>query len=107
MLYKHGPCDTGQLVSQSGSQHIVVQPLSRGGKPRPKAVLHPIPWPKQNDTGRLQEEHAKVAIAAFGDAPENRSIACGDLLGYQAEPSSKIAATCEGSPITDRGDDGA
>ena len=99
MLYKHAPCDTGQLVSQSGSQHIVVQPLSRGGKPRPKAVLHPIPWPKQNDTGRLQEEHAKVAIAAFGDAPENRSITCGYLLGDQTEPSSKIAAACEGSSI--------
>src|ERR1700757_81381 len=85
----------------------MVQPLSRSGKPRSKAVLHPIPWPKQNDTGRLQEERAKVAIAAFGDTPENRSITCGYLLGYQAEPSSKIAATCEGSPITDRGDDGA
>ena len=85
----------------------MVQPLSRSGKPRSKAVLHPIFRPKQNDTGRLQEEHAKVAIAAFGDAPENRSITCGYLLGYQAEPSSKIAATCESSPITDRGDDGA
>jgi hypothetical protein len=107
MLHKHAPCDAGQLVSQSCSQRIIVQPLSRSGKPRSKAVLHPIPWPKQNDTGRLQEEHTKVAIAAFGDAPGNRSITCGYLLGYQAEPSSKIAATCEGSPITDRGDDGA
>jgi hypothetical protein len=70
-------------------------------------VLHPIPWPKQNDTGRLQEEYAKVAIAAFGDASENRSITCGDLLGDQAQPSSKISAACEGSPITDRGDNGA
>jgi hypothetical protein len=103
MLHKHAPCDAGQLVSQSCSQRIIVQPLSRSGKPRSKAVLHPIPWPKQNDTGRLQEEHTKVAIAAFGDAPGNRSITCGYLLGYQAEPSSKIAATCEGSPIIDRG----
>ena len=46
----------------------MVQPLSRGGKPRSKAVLHPVPWPKQNDAGGLQEEHAKVAIAAFGQA---------------------------------------
>ena len=59
----------------------MVQPLSRGGKPRSKAVLHPIPWPKQNDVGGLQEEHAKVAIAAFGDTSENRSITYGDLLG--------------------------
>jgi hypothetical protein len=85
----------------------MVQPLSRGGKPRSKAVLHPVPWPKQNDAGGLQEEHAKVAIAAFGDASENRSITCGYLLGYQAEPSSKIAATREGSSIADRSDDGA
>jgi hypothetical protein len=39
----------------------------------------------------LQEEHAKVAIAAFGDTPENRSITCGDLLGDQTQPSSKIS----------------
>src|SRR5215467_8658796 len=84
----------------------MVQPVSRGGKPRSKAVLHPVPWPKQNDAGGLQEERAKVAIAAFGDASENRSITCGDLLRYQAEPSSKIAATCEGSSIADRSDDG-
>jgi hypothetical protein len=81
--------------------------LSRRGKPRSKAVLHPVPWPKQNDTGGLQEEHAKVAIAAFGDAPEDRSITCGCLLGDQTEPSSKIAAACEGCSIADRGDDGA
>ena len=85
----------------------MVQPLSRGGKPRSKAVLHPVPWPKQNDAGGLQEERAKVAIAAFGDASENRSITCRYLLGDQAEPSSEIAATCESSSITDRGDDGA
>ena len=84
----------------------MVQPLSRGGKPRSKAVLHPVLWPQQNDAGGLQKEHAKVAIAAFGDAPEDRSITGGYLLGDQAEPSSKIAATCKGSPITDRGDGG-
>src|ERR1700745_637801 len=85
----------------------MVQPLSRGGKPRSKAVLHPVPWPKQNHAGGLQEEHAKVAIAAFGDASENRSITCGDLPGDQTQPSSKISAACEGSSISDRSDDGA
>jgi hypothetical protein len=70
-------------------------------------VPHPVPWPQQKDASSLHEEHAKVAIAAFGDAPENRSITCGDLLRYQAEPSSKIAATCEGGSIADRSDDGA
>src|SRR5262249_17222957 len=86
---------------------IMVQPLSRGGKPRSKAVLHPVPWPQQNDAGRLQEERAKVTIAAFGDAPENRPITCGDLLGDQTQPSSKITAACEGRSIADRSDDGA
>jgi len=85
----------------------MVQPLSRGGKPRSKAVLHPVPWPKQNDAGGLHEEHAKVAIAALGDTPEDRSIPCGYLLWDQTEPSSKIAATCESSSVADRGDDGA
>src|SRR5215475_1599466 len=85
----------------------MVQPLSRRDKPRSKAVLHPVLWPKQNDPSRLQEEHAKVAIATFGDAPEDRSIACGYLLGDQAEPSSKLATACEGCPVADRGDDGA
>src|ERR1700746_3658547 len=85
----------------------MVQPLSRGGKPRSKAVLHPVPWPKQNDAGGLQEERAKVAIAAFGDASENLSTPLGCLLGSQAEPSSKIAATREGSSIADRSDDSA
>jgi len=85
----------------------MVQPLSRGGKPRSKAVLHPVLRPKQNDTGGLQEEHAKIAIAAFGDAPEDRSITCGYLLRDQTEPSSKIAAACEGSSIADCGDNGA
>jgi hypothetical protein len=63
----------------------MVQPLSRSRKPRSKAVLHPVRWPQQNDAGRLQEERAKVAIATFGDAPENRSITCGDLLGDQTQ----------------------
>src|SRR6201997_1609630 len=85
----------------------MVQPLSRGGKPRSEAVLHPVPWPKQNDAGGLQEERAKIAIAAFGDASEIRSIPCQYLLGDQAEPSSKIAATRECSSIADRSDDGA
>src|ERR1700756_5307358 len=107
MLCKHAPCDAGQLVSQSCSQHVMVQPLSRGGKPRSKAVLHPVPWSQQNDASGLHEEHAKVAIAAFGDAPEDRSITCRYLLGDQAEPSSKIAATRECSSISDRSDDGA
>jgi hypothetical protein len=85
----------------------MVQPLSRRGKPRSKAVLYPVPWPQQNDTGGLQEEHAKVAIAALGDASEDRSITCGYLLGDQTEPSSKVAAACKGCSIADRGDDGA
>src|SRR5262249_8768322 len=82
----------------------MVQPLSRGSKPRSKTVLHPVPWPKQNDTGGLQEEHAEIAIAAFGDAPEDRSITGGYLLGDQTEPSSKIAAAREGSSVADRGE---
>ena len=70
-------------------------------------MLHPVPWPQQNDASGLHEEHAKVAIAALGDTPEDRSITCGYLLWDQTEPSSKIAAACEGTSITDRGDDGA
>src|SRR5215468_6826651 len=85
----------------------MVQPLCRRGKPRSKAVLHPVLWPKQNDTGGLQKEHPKVAIAAFGDAPEDRSITGRYLLGDQTEPSSKIAAACERCSIADRGDDSA
>src|ERR1700756_3881559 len=85
----------------------MVQPVGRRGKPRSKAVFHPVPWPQQNDTGGLQEEHAKVAIAALRDAPEDRSITGGYLLWDQPEPRRKIAATCEGSSIADRGDDGA
>jgi hypothetical protein len=85
----------------------MVQALSRGGKPRSKAVLHPVPWPQQNDASGLHEEHAKVAIAALGDTPEDRSITCGYLLWDQTEPGSKIAAACESSSIADRGDDGA
>src|ERR1700739_514119 len=85
----------------------MVQPVGRRGKPRSKAVLHPVCWSQQNDTGGLQEEHAKVAIAALRDTPEDRSITCGYLLWDQPEPSRKIAAACEGSSIADRGDDGA
>src|SRR6185369_15050100 len=70
----------------------MVQPLSRGGQPRSIAVLHPIPWPQQNDASGLHEEHAKVAIAAFGDAPQDRSITC---LGTKP------------SHAANRGDDGA
>jgi len=81
--------------------------LSRSGKPRSKAVLHPVPWSQQNDASGLHEEHAKVAIAAFGDAPQDRSITCRYLLGDQTEPCRKIAAACEGNSIADRGDDGA
>src|SRR5262249_27386576 len=107
MLCQHAPGDSSQLVGESCSQHIMVQALSRRGKPRSIAVPHPVPWPQQNDASSLHEEHAKVAIAALGDTPEDRSIPCGYLLWDQTEPSSKIAATCESSSIADRGDDGA
>jgi hypothetical protein len=70
-------------------------------------VLHPIRRSQQHNTGGLHEEHAKVAVAALGDAPEDRSITSGHLLRNQTEPGSKITPTCEGRSIADRRDNGA
>jgi hypothetical protein len=71
----------------------------RGGKPRSKAVLHPVPWPQQNDASSLYEEHAKVAIAALGDTPEDRSITRGYLLGGQTEPRAKSRPRVKAVPL--------
>src|ERR1700745_2891877 len=65
----------------------MVQPLSRGGKPRSIAVLHLVPWPQQNDASGLHEEHAKVAIAALGDTPGSPVDICLGTRPSQAEKS--------------------
>jgi hypothetical protein len=67
------------------------QVLARGGEKA--AAPH---WLDQYDPGRLNEQHAEVAISSFRYAAEDGAVARRDLLGDEPQPSSEIAAFGEG-----------
>ena len=57
----------------------------------------------QHHPGRLNEQHAQVAVTALRDLAQDRAIAGGDLLGHEPEPGGEVAALGEGVSRTDRG----
>ncbi len=80
-----------------------MQTPRRSRKPRSKAMLGPPRRSKQNGAGTLYEQHAQIAISAFGDAAKDRTITRRHLLRHQTKPSSKITPFRKGGPIADRG----
>src|SRR2546430_497413 len=71
-------------------QNIRMQALNGANEPGSKTVLRPVRRPQQNNPGCLDEEHAQVAVAAFGDASEDSPISGRHLFGHEAEPSRII-----------------
>src|SRR5215212_9848557 len=75
VLAQHAPGDPGQLVGQSGREHVVVQALGGCREPSPEAVLVPLRGPEKHNASGLPEELPKVAVATLRDAPQNGPIA--------------------------------
>ena len=62
-------------------------------------MLHPVPWSQQNDASGLHEEHAKVAIAALGDTPEDRSIPVDICFGTRPSQAAKSRPRVKAIPL--------
>src|SRR6476660_7249913 len=84
-----------------------MQALNGANEPGSKAVLRPVRRPHQNDPGCLDEEHAQIAVAALGEAPEDSPVSSRHLFGHEAEPSRIIPPSRKGRSIADRGNHGA
>src|SRR6266513_1486073 len=102
LLCQHGPSDPRQLVGESRGQHVRMQAHSGASEPDPEAVLRPVRRPQQNDPGCLDEEHAQVAVAALGDAPEDGSVSRRQLLRDETNPGRKIPPFGECRAAADR-----
>jgi hypothetical protein len=103
-MCEHGPSDPCQLVGESCGQNVRMQALSGANEPDPEAVLRPACRPQQNDPGCLDEEHAQVAVATLGDAPEDSSVSGRHLFGHETDPCRKIPPFCECRATADRRD---
>src|SRR5215475_8013397 len=91
-LVENRPGDSGELVGQRNSEHVVVQSLLRRLDPR----LEPIAFPllgelDQHDPGRLNEQDTQIAIAAPGYAAEDCPVSRRDLFRDQPEPGAEVA----------------
>src|SRR5215831_794199 len=97
-LVENCPGDAGKLVGERNRQHVVVEALSCGLDPRLQPIAVPMLWPDldQHDPGRLNEQTAQIAIAAPGDAAEDRAVAGRYLFRHQPEPGTEVAALREG-----------
>src|SRR5262245_31122537 len=62
-------------------------------------VLELLP---QQDSRRLDQQHAQVSATPLGDAAEDRSSSGAVLPWHKAEPGGKIAAAVERLPGADR-----
>ena len=67
LLVENRPGDAGELVGQRNGEHVVVQSLLRRLDPRFEPLAFPMLRPDldQHDPGCLNEENAKIAIAAL------------------------------------------
>src|ERR1700740_3149967 len=79
-----------------------MQALNGANEPGSKAVLRPVRRPHQNDPGCLDEEHAQIAVAALGEAPEDSPVSGRHLFGHEAEAGGKGTALGKGGSIGDR-----
>lgn len=103
-VVKHAPRNARELVGQSCSQNVVMEPPRRGAQPSVKAKLGSAPWLRQYSAHPNNEERSHVLVATLAKSTEHRSIASGELFWHQAEPGPKVAALREGCAIADRGD---
>jgi hypothetical protein len=72
---QNAPGDAGWLVCELNSQQVVVQRLSRRLEPGIEPVTLSALWLDQYDPGRLNEQHAEVAISSFRYAAEDGAVA--------------------------------
>ncbi len=55
----------------------------------------------------MDEQAAKVLVAAFGDAHQDRLVAAGELPRDKPDPGGEMAAVLELGPVADGRDDGS
>ena len=101
---KHGPGDASEFVGERYRQQIAMREAFGGSfDPRPQSPHRCGRPPYQHDVGGLNEQRPEISVTALGDLAELGAIASRLLLGYQTEPSAKIAALTEAAAIADRG----
>src|SRR4029453_2002641 len=92
---QNAPCDASELIGESDGEHIAVETLPSRLEPAFEPVALPALWPDQHDQhdpGRLNEEHAQIAIAALRYAAEDGAPAGRDFLGDEPQPGCALAA---------------
>src|ERR1700687_3433 len=101
---EHTPSDTGDFVGERNRQLETIESPGCRLDPGFEAMLLPALRAEENGTGCLDEQHPQVAIAAFGDGPEDRAPARRHLSRHETEPSTEISALGEHVAPADRGD---
>jgi hypothetical protein len=92
-----GPPDAGVLA---GHGHAGLLPADASDELHEPARDRVISFAGANDgcLGALDEESAKVVVAAFGDAPETRPAAAGVLAGNEPQPGTQLVPTLGWAP---------
>src|SRR4051794_35156011 len=107
MAHLYGPaarCKPKVMIWRSWVLRFCIRPLTERLSSWPswisaRARSHsrrPVRRPQQNNPGCLDEEHAQVAVAAFGDASEDSPVSGRHLFGHEAEPSRIIPPSRKG-----------
>src|SRR5262249_43260963 len=95
-VVQHAPGDARQLVGERDRKLVVMHARCGGLDPALEAVAFPGLGPQPKDNARrLHEEHAQVAITAFGDATEQSTTTRRHLPWHQSEPGAEVAALAE------------
>src|SRR6185436_2980893 len=95
-VVQHAPGDTRELVGKRDRKLVVMHARCGGFDPTLEAVAFPgLGSQPQDHARRLHEEHAQVAIAALGDAAQQRTTTGRHLLWHQSEPGAEVASFAE------------
>lgn len=66
-LGEDGPGDAGDLIGERDQQNVVMQTLLRRRDPVLETIAFPALRFDKVNPGRLHEQRAEIAVAAFGD----------------------------------------
>jgi hypothetical protein len=89
----HGPGDASELVGQSDRSLVVPTPSLELQSPGTKAiVLLGLLGVAQHRAGTVDQQHAEVGVAAFGDATETLAQAARVFAGCQPKVAREMSA---------------
>src|SRR4029450_12258604 len=87
--------DSGQLVGERAGGSVVIGAELNGQSPLPQAIdglagTNRDAGGAQHGARAVSEQHAQIAVAAFGDASEVAGAARRMLFGREAEPGGEV-----------------